>query len=149
MQSRPITRKVLCSISDNPVANRTRMPLTTWETRHTARNVYVTDVPRDVSLPPERWNAKSSDYTERTSLYLGQSASIDMGLHIGNGVSLHAADDTGDAPHRPNVYVTDALRAIVWRPSDGMQSRPITRKGLRSISDNPRRSTWDCTSETV
>jgi hypothetical protein len=33
--------------------------------------------------------------------------SIDMGLLIGNGVS---ADDTGDAPHRPNVYVTDVPR---------------------------------------
>ena len=33
-----------------------------------------------------------------------------MGLLIGNGVSSDAADDTGDAPHRPNVYVTDVPR---------------------------------------
>ncbi len=39
-----------------------------------------------------------------------QPASIDMGLLIGNGVSPDAADDTGDAPHRPNVYVTDVPR---------------------------------------
>ena len=47
---------------------------------------------------------------ERTSLCLGQLASIDMGLLIGNGVSPDAADDTGDAPHRPNVYVIDVPR---------------------------------------
>ena len=35
-----------------------------------------------------------------------------MGLLIGNGVSLYAADNTEHAPHRPNVYVTDV-------PSDG------------------------------
>ena len=33
-----------------------------------------------------------------------------MGLHIGNGVSLYAADDTEDVPHRPNAYVTDVPR---------------------------------------
>ena len=36
--------------------------------------------------------------------------SIDMGLLIGNGVSPDAADDTGDAPHRPNTYVTGVPR---------------------------------------
>ena len=30
-----------------------------------------------------------------------------MGLLIGNGVSLDAAGDTGNAPYRPNVYVND------------------------------------------
>ena len=30
-----------------------------------------------------------------------------MGLHIGNGVSLDAADDAGDVPHRRNVRVSD------------------------------------------
>ena len=30
-----------------------------------------------------------------------------MGLLIGNGVSPDAADDTGDAPHRPNVYAIE------------------------------------------
>jgi hypothetical protein len=30
-----------------------------------------------------------------------------MGLLIGNGVSLDAADDTGNAPYRPNVYGND------------------------------------------
>ena len=49
-------------------------------------------------------------FTEMTSPYLGQSKSIDMGLHIEHGVSPDAADDTGDAPHRPNVYVTDVPR---------------------------------------
>ncbi len=33
-----------------------------------------------------------------------------MGLHVGNGVSLDAADDTGDAPYRLNVYVNDVPR---------------------------------------
>ena len=33
-----------------------------------------------------------------------------MGLLIGNGVSLDAADDTGNAPSRPNVYVKDVPR---------------------------------------
>ena len=34
-----------------------------------------------------------------------QPTSIGMGLHIGNEVSLmHAADDTGDVPNRPNVH---------------------------------------------
>ena len=33
-----------------------------------------------------------------------------MGLLIGNGVSLNAADDTGNAPYRPNVYVNDVPR---------------------------------------
>jgi hypothetical protein len=42
-----------------------------------------------------------------------QPASIDMGLNVGNEVSLmHVADDTGDALHRPEVHLTDA---IVWR----------------------------------
>ena len=37
--------------------------------------------------------------------------SIDMGpLLIGNGVRLDAADDTGNAPYRPNVYVNDVPR---------------------------------------
>jgi hypothetical protein len=39
-----------------------------------------------------------------------QPASIDMGLHIGNGVSLDAADDAGDAPHRPNVHMRRSAR---------------------------------------
>ncbi len=43
-------------------------------------------------------------------LYLGQSALIDMGLYIGNGVSPIAADDAEDVPHCPNAYVTDVPR---------------------------------------
>jgi hypothetical protein len=40
-----------------------------------------------------------------------QPAAIGMGLHIGNDVSPDAAEDTGeDAPHRPNVHVTDVPR---------------------------------------
>ena len=66
-------------------------------------NVYVNDVPRDVSGAPERWNAWSSPC-------LVQPKSIDMGLLIRNGVSLDAADDTGNAPYRPNVYVNDVPR---------------------------------------
>ena len=38
------------------------------------------------------------------------SRPIDIGLLIEHGVSPDAADDTGDEPHRPNVYVTDVLR---------------------------------------
>ncbi len=34
-----------------------------------------------------------------------------MGLLIEHGVSLYAADDKGDAPHRPNVYVTNVTHA--------------------------------------
>ena len=33
-----------------------------------------------------------------------------MGLLIGNGVSPDAADDTGNPPYRPKVYVNDVLR---------------------------------------
>ena len=29
-----------------------------------------------------------------------------QGLHIGIGVSLYAANDAKDAPHRPNVYAS-------------------------------------------
>ncbi len=47
---------------------------------------------------------------EKTLLFLVQLKSIDMGLLIGDGVSLDAADDTGDAPYRPNVYVNDVPR---------------------------------------
>ncbi len=39
-----------------------------------------------------------------------QPASIDMGLLIEHGVSPDAADDTGDAQFRPNVYVTHVPR---------------------------------------
>ena len=38
------------------------------------------------------------------------SRTIDMGLLIGNGVSLDAADDTANAPYRPNAYVNDVPR---------------------------------------
>ena len=39
--------------------------------------------------------------------------SIDMGLNVGNEVSLmHVADDTGDVLHRPNVPTTDVLREV-------------------------------------
>jgi hypothetical protein len=35
----------------------------------------------------------------------------DLGLNIGDDVSLmHVADDTGDVPYRPNVYVNDVPR---------------------------------------
>ena len=47
---------------------------------------------------------------ERTSLFLVQPKSIDMGLLIGNGVILGATDDTEDAPYHPNVYVNDIPR---------------------------------------
>ena len=39
-----------------------------------------------------------------------------MGLLIGNGVSLYAADDTGDAPYRPNVNVNDVTRDDIGPP---------------------------------
>ena len=94
-------------------------------------------------------------------------ASTDMGPCIENGVGPDAADDTRDVPpHRPNVYVTDvrkvaprsqaknapssqAKATIRRRPNDEMHSRPITRTGLRSISDDPCRPTWGHASEMV
>ena len=60
-------------------------------------------------------------FMERTALYLGQPVSIDME----RCASLDAVDDARDAPHRPNVYVTDVPRVIMWRPSDEMHRRPI------------------------
>ena len=66
-------------------------------------NVYVTDVPRDDKVAPDGWNVQSP-------LYLGQSAPINIGLLIGNGVSSDATNDMGNAPYRPNVYVTDVPR---------------------------------------
>ena len=65
--------------------------------------VYVNDVPRDFCVAAERWDAYSS-------LSRVQSASIDMGLLIRNGVSLDAADDTGNAPSHPNAHVNDVPR---------------------------------------
>ena len=54
-------------------------------------NIYVTDVPRDNSVALEQWNARIViRCKERTSPYLGQSKSIDIGLLIGNGVSPDA-----------------------------------------------------------
>ncbi len=46
----------------------------------------------------------------RPSVRTHSLKSIDMGLLIRNGVSLDAADDTGNAPYRPNVYVNDVPR---------------------------------------
>ncbi len=83
---------------------------------------------------------------------------------IRNGVGPDAADDTKNALQYPNVTVSDvreiapqspernALRSqakvtILWRPSDGTHSRPITRTGLRSFSDDPRQPTWGHASE--
>ena len=76
-----------------------------------------------------------------------------------NDVSPDAADNTRDMPpHRPNVYLTDvrkiaprsqAKATILWRPSDGTHSRPITRTGLHLFSDDPRRPTWGHASEMV
>ena len=43
-------------------------------------------------------------------------STTDMGLHVGNGVSLDAADDTGDAPHRPTVSVTNVPRDNIVAP---------------------------------
>ena len=60
------------------------------------------------------------------------SASIDTRLHIGNSVNLmHAADDTGDVSHRPNVYVTDVPRDYSVTISIAY-SRPISWTGLRA-----------------
>ena len=47
-----------------------------------------------------------------------QPASIDMGLNVGNEVSLmHVADDTGDVLHRPNVPIQTFRTNIVWHLS--------------------------------
>jgi hypothetical protein len=40
-------------------------------------------------------------------------------LLIGNGVNPDAANDIGDAPYHPNVYVTDALRDDSVAPERG------------------------------
>ena len=89
-----------------------------------------------------------------------------MGPCIRNGVGPDAANDTRNALQYPNVNVTDVreiaprLQArnaprshtkatMLWRPSDGTHSRPITRTGLRSLSDDPRRPTWGRASEMV
>ena len=48
--------------------------------------------------------------TDRTSSYLGQSVSIDMGPRIGNGGGPDAAGDMDVVPHCPNVYITDVPR---------------------------------------
>jgi hypothetical protein len=45
-----------------------------------------------------------------------QPASIDMGLHAETVSARDAADDTGDTPHRPNVYVTDDPRDVSVAP---------------------------------
>jgi hypothetical protein len=58
-----------------------------------------------------------------------QPASIDMGLNVGNEVSLrHVADDTGDVPHRPNVPTTDIPREV----SVAAYSRPSSWTGHRA-----------------
>ncbi len=58
-----------------------------------------------------------------------QPASIDMGLNVGNEVSLrHVADDTGDVPNRLNVYVTDVPRDDSVAPERrNRETRPSTR----------------------
>jgi hypothetical protein len=48
-----------------------------------------------------------------------------MGLLIGNGVSPDAADDTGNAPHRPNVYVTDVPRDDSGAPEQWNVKSPL------------------------
>ena len=63
----------------------------TGDTTHRP-NVYLTDVPRDDSVAPERERIVVR-FTERTALYLGQSASNDMGLRIEHGVAPDAAKD--------------------------------------------------------
>jgi hypothetical protein len=97
-------------------------------------NIYVTDVPRDGSVAPERWYAESSNYTDGTLLYLGQSASIKMGPRTGNsGGPPNAADDTEEVPHRPNVYVTDVSHGDSVAPDEHrkrIDSRPSTWSGL-------------------
>jgi hypothetical protein len=104
-------------------------------------------------------------FTERTALYLGQSASIDMErssntvsawtpyttretrqtarTRIEHGVvGPDAANDTGDAPHCPNIYVTGMT---VSRPSDGTHSWERTSLYLGQSG----RPTWGCSSNTV
>ena len=48
------------------------------------------------------WWSRSADPRETL-----RNSPIDMGLHIGNSVSLDAADDAGDVPHRRNARVSD------------------------------------------
>jgi hypothetical protein len=83
-------------------------------------NVYVTDAPRDDSGAPEQWNVWPSPYRV-------QSAPIDTRPLIGKGVSPDAADDTGGAPHRPNVYGKTFRAKEMWRPSGERIVVPLSR----------------------
>ena len=60
---------------------------------------------------------------------------IDMGLLIGNGVSSDAADDTGDAPHRPNVYGKTFRAKEMWRPSGERIVVPLEMKPRTQLSE--------------
>ena len=141
---------------------------------------YATDVPRDVmwrpsdgtpfqiqrsraiksrshasgraSLARERLSdgRLSSNCTDRTFIYLGQTVSIDMGLRIGNGSGLNAAEDMEDVPHRSNVYVTDVPRDDSVAPEQrNRDPRPSTRDRRpativpRSVTIDPRSATID------
>ena len=58
-----------------------------------------------------------------------------MGLQIGNGVSLDAADDAGDVPHRRNVRVSDVpcdeLRQRIVVQIHGRDFGPVSRPCTR------------------
>ena len=70
------------------------------ELRHTGDQVHLCKKGEPTVVERERGPTRESP----------QPVSIDMGLLIGNGVSPDAANDTGDAPHRQNAYVTGVPR---------------------------------------
>ena len=59
-------------------------------------------------------------------------------LLIGNGVNPDAANDIGDAPYHPNVYVPDALRDDSVPPERGKRIVvQVHDETLRSDSSQP------------
>ena len=86
------------------------MLLTTRETRHIARtSTLQTFRATTVWRPSDGTHSRpinGKDFALSRAI-----RSTDMGLLIEHGVSPDAADDKGDAPHRPNVYVTNVPRA--------------------------------------
>ena len=121
---------------------------------HRPKNVYATDV-RKIAPRLQARNAPQShtkatmmlwrpnDGTHsrpiarsglRSMLYLGRSASTDMGLCIGNGVGPDTADDIRDALQRPKAYVTDFRRRDKSAAPDERRSCQKTRRH-RSFAD--------------
>jgi hypothetical protein len=90
--------------------------------------------------------APSGGAGARSSQGPPQSTSIAMRPRTRNCGGTNAADDTADAPYRPDTYITDTTRDD---SVTGVHSRPNTRTGHRTLvslqtciasSDVPRRA---------